>query len=113
MKIDRATEADTAALLPLMRGYCDFYQVSPSDDALLALSRALCADPKHEGVQLLARTNDGQAIGFATVFWTWQTLDGGRLAVMNDLFVCPAARGTGADAGLADRQRQPSCATGV
>jgi hypothetical protein len=30
-------------LLPLMRGYCDFYKVNPSDEDLLALSRALIA----------------------------------------------------------------------
>ena len=53
-----------------MRAYCDFYEVAPTDDALLALSRALLADPEREGVQLIARTDAGEAIGFATIFWT-------------------------------------------
>jgi hypothetical protein len=35
------TEADFPDLLPLMRGYCDFYGVAPSDAALLEMSRAL------------------------------------------------------------------------
>ena len=52
-----------------MRGYCDFYEVSPSDDDLLAMSRALMADPELEGIQLLARDADGRAVGFATIFW--------------------------------------------
>ena len=39
-----------------MRGYADFYEVSPTDEDLLALSRALIADPAREGVQFLART---------------------------------------------------------
>jgi hypothetical protein len=43
LTIERVTEADLAELLPLMRGYCDFYEVAPSDEALLALSRALIA----------------------------------------------------------------------
>ncbi|MCU0313590.1 MAG: GNAT family N-acetyltransferase, partial [Solirubrobacteraceae bacterium] len=30
-----------------------------------------------------------------TIFWSWQTLDAGRIGVMNDLFVHPDARGTG------------------
>jgi GNAT superfamily N-acetyltransferase len=94
-----AGEADLEALLPLMRGYCDFYRVSPSDDALLAMSRALIADPQREGVQLIARDGDGAGAGFATVFWTWTTLSAARLGVMNDLFVVEGARGT----GLADR----------
>ena len=91
-------EADLDTLLPLMRGYCDFYNVSPSDEDLLALSRALIADPEREGIQLLARA-EGEGLGFATVYWTWQTLSASRLAVMNDLFVAEAGRGT----GLADR----------
>ncbi len=97
--ITRVSEEDLEALLPLLRDYCDFYEVSPSDDALLAVSRALIADPEHEGLQLIARGADGEATGFATVYWTWQTLNAARLAVMNDLFVTPDARGS----GLADR----------
>jgi ribosomal protein S18 acetylase RimI-like enzyme len=86
-------EADLPALLPLMRAYCDFYAVAPGDDALLALSRALIADPEREGVQLIARGPAGEAVGFATLFWTWSTTRGARIGVMNDLFVAPGARG--------------------
>jgi GNAT superfamily N-acetyltransferase len=96
------TEADLPELLPLMRGYCDFYEVDPSDDALLAMSRELIADPDREGVQLIARDDSGGAVGFATIFWTWTTLSASRLAVMNDLFVSTDARGGGvADALIA------------
>jgi GNAT superfamily N-acetyltransferase len=89
------TEADLADLLPLMRAYCDFYEVSPTDKDLLAMSRALIADSDRHGVQLIARDSSGAAVGFATVFWSWSTLSGGRIGVMNDLFVAPAARGSG------------------
>jgi GNAT superfamily N-acetyltransferase len=92
-------EVDLESLLPLMRSYCDFYGTQPADEALLALSRALLADPEHEGIQLLARDEHGAAVGFATIFWTWSTTRAGRIGVMNDLYVDPAARGT----GLADR----------
>ena len=93
-------EGDLDDLLPLMRAYCDFYEVAPVDADLLGMSRALIADPDREGVQLIARDGDGTAVGFATVFWTWQTLDAARLAVMNDLYVDPASRGTGLAARL-------------
>jgi GNAT superfamily N-acetyltransferase len=86
-------EDDLGDLLPLMRAYCDFYEVAPSDEDLLALSRSLIADPERDGVQLIARGPDGSAIGFATVFWTWSTTRAGRIAIMNDLFVAPAGRG--------------------
>ena len=89
-------EADLADLLPLLRAYCDFYAVAPSDEALLAMSRALIADSEREGVQLVARDGEGgTALGFATVFWTWSTTRGARIGVMNDLFVAPEARGAG------------------
>jgi GNAT superfamily N-acetyltransferase len=102
MTIERVTEADLGDLLVLMRGYCDFYEADTPDEALLALSRALIADPVNEGVQLIARDDAGRAVGFATVYWTWQTLAASRLAVMNDLFVTADARGTGlADALIA------------
>jgi GNAT superfamily N-acetyltransferase len=93
-------EGDLAELLPLMRGYCDFYDVNPADDDLLAMSRALIADPGHEGLQLIARDPTGTAVGFATIFWSWSTLSASRIGVMNDLFVAPAARGTGTAAAL-------------
>ncbi|HYP48878.1 MAG TPA: GNAT family N-acetyltransferase [Thermoleophilaceae bacterium] len=98
--ISIATEADLPALLPLMRGYCDFYEVSPGDEELLALSRALIADPEHEGVQLIASDERGKPVGFATVFWSWSTLSASRIGVMNDLFVHPDARGSGAAEAL-------------
>ena len=98
--ITTVTEADLPELLPLMRGYCDFYGVDPSDEELLALSRELIARPELEGVQLIARDEDERAVGFATIFWTWSTLSASRIAVMNDLFVSPDARGGGAAEAL-------------
>jgi GNAT superfamily N-acetyltransferase len=94
--IAAVTEADLPELLALMRGYCDFYESNPSDAALLAMSRALLADPEREGVQLVARDDAGRAIGFATVFWTWSTNAAARVGTMNDLYVAPEARGSGA-----------------
>jgi ribosomal protein S18 acetylase RimI-like enzyme len=95
-------EADLAELLPLMRDYCDFYEVTPSDADLLAMSRALIADPEREGLQLIARDDTGAAIGFTTIFWSWSTLSASRIGVMNDLFVTPAARGKGTAEALID-----------
>lgn len=93
--IATVTAADLPDLLPLMHAYCDFYDVAPGDGDLLAMSRALIADPELEGVQLIARDDAGAAIGFATIFWSWSTLSASRIGVMNDLFVSPAARGGG------------------
>ena len=80
-----------------MRGYLDFYAVAPPEADVRALCEALLADPAHEGVQFLARDDgDGVAIGFATVFWSWSTTRACRIGTLNDLFVVPDARGSGA-----------------
>jgi GNAT superfamily N-acetyltransferase len=112
LTIERVTETDLNELLPLMRAYCDFYEVAPSDDELLSLSRALIADPEREGVQLLAR-DEGRAAGFATIFWSWATTSAERIGVMNDLFVAPEARGTGLAAALIDASRAECAARGA
>ena len=108
--IETVTEADLPELLPLMRGYCDFYEVDPSDEELLAFSRELLASPELDGIQLIARDEEGRAVGFATIFWTWSTLSASRIAVMNDLFVSPEGRGSGAADALiracAERARE-------
>ena len=98
--ISRVAEEDLPELLPLMRAYCDFYEVAPADESLLALSRALIADPEREGIQLLARGGGERAIGFATVYWTWATTSAQRIGVMNDLYVAPEGRGSGAAEAL-------------
>lgn len=100
--ITAVAAADLEDLLPLMRAYCDFYEVTPSDDALLSLSTALIENPIAEGVQFIGRSDDGTAIGFATVFWSWATTSGGRQGIMHDLFVTEAARGTGIARSLID-----------
>jgi GNAT superfamily N-acetyltransferase len=95
IEITRVGERDLQELLPLVRAYCDFYEVTPSDEDLLALSRSLIADPDRDGVQLIARDGDA-AVGFATIYWSWATTVASRIGVMNDLFVALEARGTGA-----------------
>ena len=110
MDIDSATQDDLGALLPMMRGYCDFYRASPSDDGLVAMASALISAPDSDGMLLVARDDDGVAIGFATVCWKWSSLRASRIAVMEDLFVAPKARGQGAADALiracADRARE-------
>ena len=135
LTIDRVGVADLPELLPMLRAYCDFYRVDPPDDRLLALASALIDNPA-EGEQHIARdtgaagpatsdtgaagpatsdtgaagpaTSDrrGSPIGFATIYWTWQTLYAARVGVLNDLYVVPTSRGSGAGRALIERCRE-------
>jgi GNAT superfamily N-acetyltransferase len=96
------TARDLDELLVLMRSYCTFYETAPTDEALLDLSRALLAAPDTEGVQLIARDERSLAAGFATLFWSWDTTEARRIAIMHDLFVAPPARGQGVAEQLID-----------
>ena len=105
LTIDTVGAADLPELMPMLRAYCDFYRVDPTDERLRALASALIADPS-EGLQLIARDSDGTPLGFATIYWTWQTLHAARVGVLNDLFVVPASRGTGTGRALIERCRE-------
>ena len=106
MRIELVEEADLVELLPMMRAYCDFYEVDPPDQGLEDLARALIAEPETDGVQLIARGEAGEPLGFATVFWSWQTLTAARVGVMNDLFVVQEARGGGVGRALIEECRR-------
>jgi GNAT superfamily N-acetyltransferase len=111
--ITRVGAADLGDLLPLVRAYCDFYEVAPTDDALIAVSRTLIEDPEREGLQLLARDGRGQAVAFATLYWCWSTSEASRIGVMNDLFVAEPARGHGVAEALIDTCRGECTARGA
>lgn len=102
--IKRVEVTDLSMLMPLVRSYCDFYEVNPRDDRLVGLSRALIDDPT-EGSQFLALNDERLPVGFATIYWTWSTLDASRIGVMYDLFVEPEVRGSGVGRKLIEHLR--------
>ena len=105
LNISTVGPADLPELMPMLRAYCDFYRVDPSDERLAALATALIDNPA-EGVQLIARDGDGTPLGFATIYWTWQTLYAARVGVLNDLFVVPGVSRNGDRARLIERCRE-------
>jgi GNAT superfamily N-acetyltransferase len=95
VSVRSATAGDVSALLPLLRGYCDFYEASPPDRGLVEMARSLIEAPDSEGILLVAEGEGGRVSGFAAVCWKWSSLRAARVAVMEDLFVSPEARGAG------------------
>jgi ribosomal protein S18 acetylase RimI-like enzyme len=94
VEIREARAEEIEDLLPLMRGYCDFYKSDPPDDGLRGMARTLIGD-RSQGFMLIARQRGGEALGFATVDWKWSMLKGARVGYLEDLFVSPDARGRG------------------
>jgi GNAT superfamily N-acetyltransferase len=94
LRIEPVREADVGKLVPMLADYCDFYEVDPHRDKLEALVRELLARPG-EGAQLIARDDADETAGFATVYWTWNTLVADRVGVLHDLFVRPEYRRRG------------------
>ena len=94
MEIRPARPDEIDELLPLMRGYCDFYEASPSDDGLRGMAEALITDPG-QGAFFVARSEGGDAIGFAAMDWKWSSLRGSRIGCLEDLFVATEHRGGG------------------
>ena len=94
MEIRPATDADLDDLLPLFAAYQAFYAGTPQDDDKNRdfLRRFTSGD---QGRVLVARTNDGIALGFATLYWTLTSIAAEEHVLLNDLFVHESARGGG------------------
>jgi ribosomal protein S18 acetylase RimI-like enzyme len=87
------SESDIPQLRKLMIQYIvDFYQKpKPNDDDLTNLILHLINHPE-AGLQFVAE-KEGQLVGFATLYFTFSTLQVKRAAILNDLFVVNEVRG--------------------
>lgn len=95
LEIARATIDDLEALLPLVTGYRVFYKQEPElQREREFLERNLRED---RSTILLARDAEtGSAVGFTQIFQTYSTVWLGPSLILEDLFVAPEARGSGA-----------------
>jgi GNAT superfamily N-acetyltransferase len=86
--------AELDALLPLFADYQRFYGVkAPDIRAIEEFLRGFVA-PSDRG-ELIAAWNDGRAVGFANLYWTFSSVAAGPIVLLNDLFVVDGQRGTG------------------
>jgi GNAT superfamily N-acetyltransferase len=95
MEIREATVEDIPALMPLFRGYFDFYESDPDDADVEVLLREIIALPEDEAFLLVATDGEGKIVGFANNDWKWSSLRGKKIVLLDDLFVHPDARGGG------------------
>ena len=89
------TESDKAQWRVLFDGYAAFYGV-PMDDATADRVWNWLLDPGHVLEGLLARDENGDIVGLAHVRACPRTLGGCDIGFLDDLYVSPGARGSGA-----------------
>ncbi len=92
IKIRKVEKKDFSQLLPLMFSYIvDFYECPrPEEKTLLHFLNEINSDST-KGLQFVAE-KDHEIIGFATLFFTYNTLEVKKIAVLHDLFVIPQYR---------------------
>ncbi|MGW7319564.1 N-acetyltransferase family protein [Streptomyces sp. NPDC054865] len=94
-----AGEADLDIAAELFSGYLDFYEVEVEDPAG---PRAFLAEriAKDESLVLLAEVPGVGTVGFAQVYRAFSSLILSTAWILNDLYVAPAGRRTGAGRAL-------------
>lgn len=92
---DFVTEYDKAQWRVLFDGYADFYGV-PMDDATADKVWGWLHDPGHVLEGLVAREEGGNVVGLAHVRACPRPLGGCDVGFLDDMYVSPDARGTGA-----------------
>ncbi|RXT15398.1 GNAT family N-acetyltransferase [Ammoniphilus sp. CFH 90114] len=91
--IRKAESKDVSSLLILMNSYIvDFYKrEKPNQEDLTRLVMNLLDNPS-AGIQFVVEEKE-EIIGFATLYYTFSTLQVKRAAILNDLFIHERMRG--------------------
>ena len=88
----------------LFKAYADFYKTQIEQDAIDRVW-AWLQDPDHQFEGLLVRNESKRVIGFVHFRACPRSLSGGEIGFVDDLFIAPDVRGSGAaDAVIAELQ---------
>ena len=108
-----AVEDDLDLIIGFVRALAEYERLADE----VRLDRARFADHlfgPHPAVEVLIAELDGIPVGFALFFHNFSTFEGARGVYLEDLFVVPEARGSGAGrallSGLAQLAVQRGCA---
>ena len=99
-------------LLPLIRAYQEFYKVSDISDVRNSAFFAQFGESSPAGCQFIYR-EDGNVVGFATVYFSFTSTITSRVAVLNDLYTLPNFRGKGIGRQLIERCRSHAAENGA
>jgi len=93
--IEPVSENNLEDVLPLIRLYQEFYKIADIDDEKNRRFFSQFNENGNEGRLFLYRNNEGEAIAFATVYFTYVSSIPAKVGVMNDLYTIQGYRGKG------------------
>ena len=97
--IRRGTERDVPTILKLIRGLAEYERLAHEVEATTARVRAHGFGRRRYFETIIGR-RDGKPVGFALYFFTYSTFLARPTLYLEDLFVLPEERGTGAGKAL-------------
>ncbi|MEO6197849.1 MAG: GNAT family N-acetyltransferase [Dehalococcoidia bacterium] len=98
VSVRRATLADSETLIRLMEGLAAYEKLTPPDEAAKERFRAHLAEGKR--FEAVLAEASGEAIGYALYFESYSTFRANPKLYMEDIFVEPAHRKSGAGFAL-------------
>ncbi|MES9936088.1 MAG: GNAT family N-acetyltransferase [Sedimenticola sp.] len=93
--IEPVSENNLEEVLPLIRLYQEFYKIDDIDDERNRSFFSRFNERGDEGCLFLYRNREGEAVAFATVYFTYVSSIPAKVGVMNDLYTVPGHRGKG------------------
>lgn len=103
--IEAVSRDNLAQVLPLIRAYQEFYKAADICDERNAAFFAQFGEASPAGCQFAFRTA-GVVVGFATVYFTYNSTLAAKVAVLNDLYTLPHCRGQGVGRQLIEHCRR-------
>ncbi len=94
--IEAVNKSNLCEILPLIRAYMEFYNIPDISDERNFDFFSNFGEGLATGCQFLYRDREsGEAVAFATIYFTFTTSITSKVAVLNDLFTSPDFRGKG------------------
>ena len=93
--IEPVSEHNLEDVLPLIRLYQEFYKITDIDDDKNRNFFSQFHEYGDKGCLFLYRNNEGKAVAFATVYFTYVSSIPAKVGVMNDLYTIQSHRGEG------------------
>lgn len=112
VELEAAGAAQLATLLPLVRGYHEFENVTMSDAERAAALAPLLEPGSNLGRVWLVRQG-GEVVGYAALTFGYSIEFRGRDAFVDELFLVARARGKGIGSAVLDRVKAHAAALGL